>query len=98
MRRFSAKLERWETAGEREASLRGVPSGVLDVVEMADEEAVELLAGLSKGDGRFRELSALDDEVGLDEEAAGMGCAIDTEGATGASVHVTEGVNGADEA
>lgn len=75
MRRLSAKLERWETAGDREASLRGVPRGVFEEVDMAEDEAV-----VGKGDGRVRALSP-DDDVGL--EAAEVGCAIgDTEGAT----------------
>ena len=50
MRRLSAKLERCETAGDSDESLRGVPKGVLNAVDMAEEPGV---CGFSMGDGRF---------------------------------------------
>lgn len=75
MRRLSAKLERWETAGDSDASLlRGVPIGVLVPVEMAEEDEA-VVEGLSKGDGRLRACVSPDEDVGLDEEAAWFGCA-----------------------
>lgn len=77
MRKLSAKLERWETAGDSDLSLlRGVAIGVLVPVEMA-EELMEAVEGLSKGLGRLRACVSPDDEVGLDdEEATWFGCAI----------------------
>lgn len=62
--------------------------GVLDEVEMAEDEAVDVFVG-SRGDGRLRVWWSPDDEVGLDEGVAWWGCAIGTEGAIHSSVHVT---------
>lgn len=61
MRKLSAKLERCETAGECEASLRGVPV----VLETAEEEVVD-----RKGPGLLRvelelDCGSSDDDKGL---------------------------------
>lgn len=54
--------------------------GVLEVEEIAEDEAVDVVFA-SKGAGRLRVWWSPDDEVGLDEGVAWWGCAIGTEGA-----------------
>lgn len=76
MRRLSAKLLRWETAGECEASLRGVWTGELIVLEMAEEEAV-FVFDRSKGLGRLLVRVELDCDCdcGSADDEAGFGIA-----------------------
>jgi hypothetical protein len=72
LRPKSAYEDRCETAGECEASLRGVCTGELMVLEMAEEEAVFVL-DRSKGLGRLLVRVELDcdcDCGSADDEAA----------------------------